>query len=481
MTLVGERLHPYSRRLEERVVRLTNQPADQKKPEPKSSTTPRSRRGRGVLKTLVLSLFAVLFLTSGWFTYKIAAASGKIFTANSTGGSPLLHGKKPKNDETARINILLLGIGGAGHDGPNLTDTIQVASIDAKTKKITMLSIPRDLYVQVPGSTQHVKINEVHAIGEDNGYPGGGPALAKEEISKILDVPIHYFIRADFSGFKDIVDSVGGVDVTVEQRLYDPYFPAGESTGYEVLDIQPGIHHFDGTTALKYVRSRETTSDFERSKRQQQVMVAVRDKATSLQYLSNPTKISRLIDITGEHVKTDLSIGELQKLGTIVKDIPVGGVNSKVLDNAPNGLLYDSTGPSGAFILLPRAGTYGDIQQFANQLFNGTSISAEKAGVEVQNASGRAGLAAQEGTILTGYGYNVVGTTNGDQPSDTTVIYDYSNGTKPGTVANLQKRYKCQVIKQTTAPTPGIDVRVVIGSDYARASTKEAGSNLYGQ
>lgn len=448
------------------MVRLVKTEPEQldKQPQTKQTPSPKAtRRKRRWWKIPLLVIFALAFLSSGWFTYKIASATNKIFAENTTGGSPVLQGKKLDSDKNKRINILLLGIGGAGHDGPNLTDTIQVASVDPKAKTVTMLSIPRDLYVQVPGSYEKVKINEIHAVGEDRGSKGGGPALAKEEVADILDVPIHYFIRVDFDGFQQLVDAVGGVDVNVQERLYDPYYPRGY--GYQVLDIKPGLQHMNGGLALKYARSRETTSDFDRSRRQQEVLVAVRDKATTLQYLANPAKISQLVDIVGDHIKTDLSLSEAQKLAQIIRDIPNQAITSKVLDNAPTGLLYDSVSPSGAYILLPRAGDYSGIREFANQLFADPVITQERARIEIQNASGRGGLAKQEGDALVGYGYAIVGVTNAPQLAQTTIIYDYSNGLKPATVDFLARRYKAQVIKQP-GQSPEVDIRVVVGTDY---------------
>ncbi len=442
----------------------------------RAARAPRGR-WRRALKVSLLTIFVLVFFSSGWFTYKVAAATGKIFTSNTTGGSPILRGKKLKDDEQGRINILLLGIGGQGHDGPNLTDTIQVVSIDAKAKKAAMLSIPRDLYVTVPDADQKVKINEVHAIGEDNGSEGGGPALDKQLISSMLGIQVHYFVRVDFEGFRDVINDLGGVDINVTERLYDPYYPAGESTGYQVVDIKPGVQHLNGDIALQYARSRETTTDFDRSRRQQEVMVATRDKALQVQSLTNPAKISGLIDTLGDHVKTDLSIGEMERLASITKDIPAASVNSKVLDTGPEGLLYDSTGPGGAFILLPRSGNYDDIRAFAHQLFEGVDIGAEHAGVELLNASGRSGVAAQESTILAGYGYTITSTGNAETAATQTIIYDFTNGAKPHTISELQKRYQAQVIKQP-ASQPGVDVRVVIGSSYSSQEAAGSGGEL---
>lgn len=449
-------------------------------PPPKPEQTRHSTTRRW-WKLPLLLIFTLVFLSSGWFTYKVASATGKVFADNTTSGSPLLKGKKLKDDQFGRITILLIGIGGEGHDGPNLADTVQVASIDPKSKQVAMLSLPRDLYVSVPPSAQSdvqkVKLNEVHAIGEDTGNPGGGPALLKEKVSEVLGVPIQYFIRADFAGFTQVVDSVGGINVNVSERLYDPFYPKGR--GYEVLDIKPGQQQMNGELALKYARSRETTSDFDRSRRQQETIVGVRDKALSLQYLSNPGKTSQLIEIVGDHIRTDLSLQESQRLGQIVKDIPSGAVQSRVLDNETTGLLTDSVGPGGAFILVPAAGPndFSEIKSFATNYFNHTDSLVEQAGIDLQNASGREGSARQEFDALSALGYKMVGATNATATAPETVIYDFSNGSKPATVRFLEQRFKgAQVIRQSR-DTPSVDVRVVLGSNYVPATEQSGGVN----
>ncbi len=464
------------------MVRLvTSEPTDPGRPEPaKTGSGTRSARTGGSpsrwrwWKLPLLLIFAVAFLTSGWFTYKIASASDKIFTANVTGGSPILRNKQLK-DQNGRVNILLIGEGGAGHDGPTLADTIQLVSIAPKDKNVAMVSIPRDLYVQVPDSYQKVKINEVHAIGENNGTEGGGPALLEKAVSEVTGQPVHYFIRADFDGFRKVVDSVGGVDIDVPAPgLYDPYYPRGESSGYQILNFRPGEQHLDGEHALEYARSRETSSDFDRSKRQQQIMVAARDKALSAQYLTNPAKISQLIDILGDHIKTDLSLSEAERLAEIVRGIPSSQVTSKVIDGADSGLLYDSIGPGGAYILLPRSGDYSDIHQFVAQLFSSSKIREEQPRLEVQNASGQTGVAASEADLLTGYGYVVSGSGNAPAIAQRTVIYDYTNGQKGDAVSFLADRYHAQVIKQPGTRSD-VDMQLVIGTDYgSRSSVRTA-------
>lgn len=434
---------------------------NQEQPEAKPQDRPSSgRRRHHWWKVPLLLFFALAFLSSGWFTFKVASATDKIFTEN-VGGQAILKQRLKGGD---RVNILLIGIGGARHDGGDLADTIQLVSIEPAAKRAVMISLPRDLYVQVPDSTQQVKINEVHTIGEDQKVPGGGPALLKKKVSEILGLDVHYFVRADFEGFRQVVDSMGGVEISVKEPLYDPYYPLGY--GYQVLNIRPGRQHMNGDLALKYARSRETTSDFDRSRRQQEVLVAARNKALSVAYLTNPTKISQLIDIVGDHILTDLTFGETQRLAEIVRDIPPERVTNQVVDGEKTGLLYDSVGPGGAYILLPTAGNYSEIQEFVKQLLGSSAARSEAAKVEILNASGVEGLAAGEQQELKAFGVSVVKVGNSPEAAQRTVIYDYTNGRKPDTVRLLKDRYGAEVIVQTRPSKSVVDIRVMVGTDF---------------
>ncbi len=419
----------------------------------------------------LLALTTLLLVGTGWFSYKVYAASNRIFTDNNTGGSPLLQGKKVSNEDMARVNVLLLGVGGEGHDGADLADTIQLVSIDPKHKQVSMVSLPRDLYVTVPNSYQKTKLNEVNSIGDDQNGDGGGGSLMKLAVKQITGQDVHYYIRVDFEGFQQIIDSVGGVQIDVKERLYDPYYPRGY--GYQVLNVSPGVQQMNGELALKYARSRETTTDFDRSRRQQEVLVAARDKAMSLQILANPAKISSFIDILGNHVKTDMTLGEMQRLGKIVRDIPSGSVASKVVDNGDSGLLYDATGPGGAYILLPRGGNYTQIQAFVDDFFNGAQVRSEAATVELQNASGRDGLAGVEAAALQNSGITVSATATAPELAKTTVIYSYVGSDKSATASYLEKRYGVKVVSQPAAQGAP-NFRVVIGSDYISSQSNSS-------
>lgn len=395
-------------------------------------------------------------------------ATHRIITRNSTGGAPALAGNinptKLRGEGDGRINILLLGIGGPGHQAPNLSDTMMVMSIDPRTKDVAMLSVPRDLWVQIPGYG-YAKINAANAYGEMYGYTGGGAALAKKTIEKVLDIPIHYFVRADFTGFRQAIDAVGGVDVVVDKALYDPFYPCdSENGGYCLFSVKAGRQHMNGTIALRYSRSRETTSDFDRAARQQKVLVALREKALSLSVLSNPTKLTGLIDAVGGHVKTDLQLGEIKKLANMAKDIDTTKIIQKVLDTSPDGFLVNGD-IGGAYVELPRTGNFDEIRQYVHSIFIDSYLKDENATVEVQNASGRSGLATTVSTMLKSYNYNVVGATTSPTIKPVTVIYDYSGGKKPYTINYLERRFGVKAQRANPVASDP-EVRIVLGTDY---------------
>lgn len=306
-----------------------------------------------------------------------------------------------------KVNILLLGTGGGSHDGPNLTDTIIFTSIDPASKSANMISLPRDLWVpEIQG-----KINSAYANAEDK-KAGSGLAYTKAVVGRILDQHIDYGFRIDFSGFVKAVDLLGGIDVRVENTLDDYAYPSDgkeeETCGfseeaiasasariatssatesdefpcrYEHLHIDKGLQHMDGTTALKFVRSRHAVgsegSDFARSKRQQKVIEAVKDKVFSAGTLLNPIKLTQLYDTFKDSIDTDIQQDEYDDFIKLAQKMREGKIESAVIDTEeqPDGsvLLYnpterreDVTPYRGAWVLIPTLGNgeYGDIQLF---------------------------------------------------------------------------------------------------------------------
>lgn len=412
---------------------------------------------------IILTLGALVVATGLFFVTKVALAARRII-AHPSGGAPALNGNidptKLKGEGDGRINILLLGIGGKGWDGPYLSDTIMVVSIDPRTKDVAMLSVPRDLYVKIPGTRTWSKINAADAFGEEK-QAGGGPDLARQTVESVLGIPIHYYMRVDFSGFKKAVDSVGGVDINVDKPLYDPYYPGS------TVNIKAGYQHMDGSLALKYARSRKTTSDFDRAARQQKILIALKDKALSLKTLSNPAKIAGLIDAFGESIRTDLQLSEMKKLVEIAGGIDSSKITNKVLDTSPGGLLVFGDVPGAGSIEVPAAGigNYSAIQAYAHSIFADSYIKDENATIEVDNGSGVNGMATSVGNLLKSYNYNVVSVVTAPQPSAQTIIYDYTGGKKPYTINYLEKRFSVKS-QQMTRGASDPDIRIIVGANY---------------
>jgi LCP family protein required for cell wall assembly len=426
-------------------------------------------------KTAIALSLTVVFAVAGALAVKAVLASQRIVTKNAGSGAPALNGDidptKLKGEGDGRINILLLGVGGANHDGGTLSDTIMVASIDPVNKNVAMLSIPRDLYVKIPGYGYN-KINSADSYG--------GPELAKKVVSQVLDLPIHYYVQADFSGFKQAVDAVGGVDVVNQDNLYDNSYPCDNGKGYCTFSLKPGDYHMNGSLALKYSRCRHGTcgNDFGRAARQQELLVALREKALQASTLSNPVKVSGLIDSVGDHVRTDMQVNELQKLAKIVKGLNTKNINQKVLDDSPSGLLVDGGNqfPGAGSILLPRAGDfdYTQIQALAHTIFIDGYLQKEQAAVAIQNGTTKPGFAAAVAKQLSAYNYHVTTVTTAPEQNHTSsVIYDYSGGQKPYTVKYLESRFK---VKALVAPRPqGVadDIVIILGSDYSLATSNQ--------
>jgi LCP family protein required for cell wall assembly len=431
----------------------------------------------------VALMFGGLVVVGGlWFGFQAMSAAHKIIV-HSDGGAPALAGSvKPaqlKGEGDGRVNILVLGIGGQGHEGPNLSDTIMVWSLDPKTKDVAMLSVPRDLYVKIPGYG-YGKINAANVHG--------GPQLAARVVSNVIGVPIHYYAVVDFSGFKQAVDAVGGVDINVPTPLIDPFYPCDDGTKLAgkicPIHFLTGLQHMSGGIALKYSRSRETTSDFARAGRQQQVLVALRQKALEISTLTNPVKLTGLIEAVGDHMRTDLQLGDMQRLAQIAKDIDTTKMTQKVLDTGrPDSLLLDGTGriAGAGSIELPKAGEfdYSQIHDFVKNIFVDHYITDENARIEVENGTAVPGLAQTAVSSLLAAHYNVGAPVNADTNLTKTVIYDYTNGSKPYSINYLERRFGVKAQVEPAPPSTGTtgesasppEIRIILGSDYQSNSS----------
>ena len=367
---------------------------------------------------------------------------------------------KLKGEDNDRINILLLGIGGKKHDGGLLTDTIILASLKPSEKKLSLLSIPRDLAVPIEGQGWR-KINSVNAFAEMK-TPGSGGLAVSQTVGDIFQIPIDYYLTVDFTGFEKIIDDLGGVKVKVENSFDDYKYPilgnedVAWAERWEHLHIEQGEQTMDGRLSLKYVRSRHALgiegSDFARSRRQQKVLEAVKEKVMSLNILFKPAMISKIISDIKENYSTNLKIWELAKLWGLVKNINGENIISRVLDNSPSGLLVDTTGLDGAYLLSPRNGDFSEIRYLVNHVFidapamDKEKVKAEKAAIEVRNGTWINGLANQVALDLEKYGFNIVRVGNTSQQNfEKSVIYDLTYGAKIQALTILKNKTNANV------------------------------------
>ncbi len=433
-------------------------------------------------KMSLLSIILIVFVAGGIYAGYLFYSTIKDLVAHAQVGAPVLASteqgqvdeQSPPNIAQERTNILLLGTDRrANETGPSRTDTMIVVTIDPQTKSAAMLSIPRDLWVSIPGYSEG-RINTAHFLGDSDGYPGGGPALAKLTVQYALGIPIHYYVRINFEGFEKLVDAIGGITIDVKEAIHDEEYP-DSNYGYMTVDIPAGVQQMDGETALQYARARHGASDFLRAKRQQEVLKAIRDKVL---HLDIPlTRIPEMLRIAGDSVQTDLSLREMYELAKLGRETSVENINSAVIDES---LTSPQTTPDGAMVLIPNRAL---IRDMVKELFGGpspTSVAGmseeqiaalESAKIEVQNGTSTTGLAQRTAEYLKDLGYTVVSFSNADR-SDyiSSIIVDYSG--KTNTVDLLAQRFNVvpENVRRQTGIDSRVDIRLILGQDYASSS-----------
>lgn len=410
-----------------------------------------------------LSTLLITLIFAGSFGFgRLTRSEVAAFAMEGLEGIPLLGQMKHlisspdralAGEKDDRINILLLGMGGEGHEGPNLTDTIMVASVKPSTSQVALLSIPRDLIVPVGGSGWQ-KINSVNAFAEIKN-PGRGGDAARLTLEGLLGLNIPYYVRVDFDGFREVVDAVGGVDIYVERTFTDYTYPTA-NYGVTAVSYKTGWQNMDGDTALKYARSRHGNNgeggDFSRAKRQQKVINALKDKVLAAKTYRSPSSIANMLAALSGNVTTNLQLGELLRLARMAQDDKLA-VSHKVLDNSPSSPLMDGT-YGGAYVLVPKNDDWGGLRRLATDIF--TEATPEKAAaepkpdakllaegkikVEIRNGSGKTGQARIAATDITSAGFEVVKIGNADSFAYAkTMIYDLTKGEKPSALAKLKK------------------------------------------
>ncbi|MFO7807606.1 MAG: LCP family protein [Candidatus Moraniibacteriota bacterium] len=329
----------------------------------------------------LLILFLIIFSTGGYFAYKTGYILNKISEKNKSNVGSLFSalpvvGKKEgiKTDEKGRTNVLLVGMRGQNMPGGGLlADTIMLATLKPSENKVGLISIPRDLYVKIPGTAeQRSKINSIYYYGEEKQDTTGLQEM-KKATSEVTGLDVHYSASINFQGFKQLVDAVGGIEVNLETPFYEvSQFVQGNECGGEFV-LPEGKNVLNGEQSLCYVRARSNTSDFDRAKRQQLVLKKLKDKLVSLGTLSNFSKVNNILNAVGDNVKTDMDSNEMKKFFEKYSALKDAEIHQRVFENSEEGMLkvpQDAARELG-YILIPRAGwdDYSDIHHVCENIF----------------------------------------------------------------------------------------------------------------
>ena len=430
-----------------------------------------------VLTFLIISALAGLFVFDQVRQYIAASDMLPDFTIEHDEvdsvtyepGQPL-----PRWEGTERVNVLVMGIDQREHEqGPWRTDTMLVLTIDPVTMSGGMLSIPRDLWVPIPGYEEG-RINTAHYLGEIYDYPGGGPALAAKTVQYNLGVPIHYHARFNFTAFEHLVDLIGGIDVYVSEEISDATYP-DEAYGYDPLYIPSGWQHFDGEMALKYARTRHSLGgDFDRAKRQQQVLVAILEQVTRLDLLPQlAPRAPEVWQTLKDSVVTDLTLDEVIALAQLASEVDSENIRYAVVDE--NYTQFWST-PDGQQVLIPLRDRIRELRDYifttqapSPQQVDDPSLrlEAEAATVEVLNGTTTEGLAALTADYLGQEGLRVLQADNADRSDYAeSLIIVYTGKTYTAEYVADLLGFPLTAVVHGADPNAEYDISIIVGADY---------------
>ncbi|MGC9357074.1 MAG: LCP family protein [Anaerolineae bacterium] len=368
---------------------------------------------------------------------------------------------------TDRVTVLVLGVDERQQEsGPFRTDTIMLLTLNPVTLEAGVLSIPRDLWVPIPGYNEG-RINTAHFLGDLYDYPGGGPALAMETVEYNLGVPVNYYVRLNFQGFIDLVDLIGGIDVYVDETIHDEAYPTSDY-GVELLHIEAGQHHFDGEMALKYARSRHGSSDFDRARRQQKVLLAILDRVTSLEMLPQlASRANEIFTTVEDSLATDLTLDEILALGGLALQVDRNEIRFGVIDEK---CTNSWTTPTGGQVLIPIRDCMREVRNYVfgtSDTAGAPSVEEEEATVAVLNGTEEVGLASRTAQYLKENGLQIALFGNAEQQdyATTTVIL---NRPKPATANRILELLGLpeSALANGANPTADQDVLIILGADY---------------
>jgi LCP family protein required for cell wall assembly len=357
-------------------------------------------------------------------------------------------------------------------EGPWRTDTMMLLTLDPVTMQAGVLSIPRDLWVSILGYSEE-RINAAHFLGDAYDHPGGGPALAMETVEYNLGVHIDYYARVNFNGFVKLVDLIGGVDIDVPTTLDDPEYP-DSGYGYSPLHIEAGQQHFDGEMALKYARTRHSgLGDFDRARRQQQVMLAILDRIARLDMLPQLAgRAPEIFNTLEGSVKTDMALDQIIALAALAQKVDRNTIRFVVIDQY---CTMARTTPEQWQILVPLR----DEIRKKRDYFMGLGLAPgeqqtleqEAATISVLNGTSMEGLAGSTSDFLQARGITVTTYSNADRQdySSSMVILNRSKTATADQILKALDLPKTALV-QGSNPTAEYDIVVILGADYRGAT-----------
>lgn len=450
----------------------------------KPKPTPRKRR-----RWLWAMVIVFILLIAGATTTFIAARKwSKLSFVGKQGGffsgaKDLIQGTTGQvpieGEKSGVVRVLLLGIGGEGHDGPYLSDTIIVAQIKLETNEVSLTSIPRDYQVKLQNGEQR-KINAAFAEGfyQNKDWDEAG-RWARQVVSQMSGVDIPYFAVVDFSGFEQAVDQIGGVDVTVERTFTDYQYPNSTDGYLPPQTFTAGPQHFNGKLSLIFARSRHAAgpegSDFARSQRQQKIIAAFREKVQKLNLVTDSGQLATLLQTFASHFHTNFTPGQLLRLAKIGQKVESTNVVATSLDPITGLVCPQITEETKAYILAPCAGkTTDDIQNYFKNALTIGKLAKEKSVVWIATDSPKSSIYKRVESTLQEAGVTVWPIAYTDVKPDQSVLYEIN--AKPATSEYIQSILSARAV---SVPPPNIkidatrsDIILILGSNIPDRFTK---------
>ncbi len=383
-------------------------------------------------------------------------------------------------DGASRVNVLLVGLdynSWRGGSGPPLSDTMILFTIDPLTKTAGMLSIPRDMWVSIPGF-EYGKINTAYKLGEAYQLPDGGPGLAMKTVEGLIGVPIHYYAQIDFTAFVYFIDQMGGLKMDIPYEIYVDIYddPKGK------IRIAPGVQTLPGEYVLAYARARGTQGgDFDRAQRQQQVVMAIRKRILDFSLL--PTLVQNapaMYQQISSGINTNLTLDQVIQLAWLAVEIPAESITNRIIGpeqvqigKSPDGL--DILKPVPDQIRALRDEIFAQDNQIGPSAYDGKStldlMVEEGARIKILNGTTVGGLATRTAEYLQSLGANVVVTGDADATNySNTNIYDYTGN--PYALIYLSELFNLSSFKihGRYDQASDVDVTIILGADWANSN-----------